>query len=545
MDISFRTIRIGSKSYEVPLFMDKGQADAITEIIENFEQSVGIKDFDTSFIFDIFADSKIAKGLSFVLTKYFYDLKGLESADLGSYQFRFKLFDLMERENISWASYRQQKQLIVTLAESQGLTPADLELYLFSDYSDNFKVVRRTNIKPEVTLVISYYNTEILKFLFSKSYMIKFTLPDYISKGFFIKNLIRNCKFLGLNLDLDVISENGSKDLLLTLLGPNELVGRNIKYSSNLYSLFIKNFEMLRKEIQEIYIEMQYFETKKSILLPLQEFPDIIDDSQEEIVFDSAIEKTFSEQWTSNFPQWEITREPLIVENGLVMIPDFFLTYRNISFYLEIVGFWTERYLTKKVKKVTLLKKNYPNMILLVDKSLDWPETTVPTFFYDKKVPVLEIGQFLKAFEGKELEVLVKNLNYDQIKMKIDSKLKINQVLNKDFLFEAFNVAFGFELDKCMNSYFSFFKNKCSFVYFSSTNFGASTDFLFDMKKFLASSAINATLSIDKLKKQYSFVEEKILKIIIMYLGYDFKYRSLLEEELVFKKEKLIIAEIV
>ena len=61
MDISFRSIRIDSKSFEVPLFMDTGQSDAVSEILENFEQSIGLKEneFDSSFIFDVFADSKI------------------------------------------------------------------------------------------------------------------------------------------------------------------------------------------------------------------------------------------------------------------------------------------------------------------------------------------------------------------------------------------------------------------------------------------------------------------------------------------------------
>ena len=333
MDISFRSIRIDSKSYEIPLFMDTGQQDAINEILENFEQSIGLKesDFDSSFIFDVFSDSKIAKGLYFVLTKYFYDIKGLEKSDLQSYLLRIKLFELMEKSDFSWASNRQQNQLISELAESENLSSLDITERLFADFSENFKVTRRAQEKPGVDLVMTYYNTEILKFLFSKSYSVTFLLQNYISKGNFVKNLIRNCKFLGLELDLVVEESDNVKNLLVTLLGPNELVGRNIKYSNNLYSLFIKNLESLRDEIKEIRLETQYYETKKQIFLPLDNFPRIIDDTQEEILFDSSIEKTFNEQWSLNFPQWTISREPLIVEYDLVMIPDFLLTYRSKS----------------------------------------------------------------------------------------------------------------------------------------------------------------------------------------------------------------------
>ena len=369
-------------------------------------------------------------------------------------------------------------------------------------------------------------------------------MPNYLLKGNFVKNLIRNCKFLGLELDLVVVEENKIKNLLITLLGPNELVGRNIKYANNLYSLFIKNFDSLRNEITEIMLETQYYESKKSIYLPLTEFPKIIDDTQEEI-FDSTIEKVFNEQWSINFPHWVLSREPLIVEHDLVMIPDFLLTYRTQNFYLEIVGFWTERYLTKKIKKVSLLKTKYPNMILLVDKSLDWPQTTVPTFFYDKKVPILEIGTFLKQFEDKELLQFIKKIDFNKIKLEINSYLETNQVLKGEDLYNIVKANYSFELKKIMQEYFNYYKNKCSFVFFSNHDFLTGTDFLFDLKKYLVSSNINSTLSVQKLKKQFSFLDEKILKVIVMYLGYDFKYRSLLDEELVFKKEKAIFSEII
>ena len=112
-------------------------------------------------------------------------------------------------------------------------------------------------------------------------------------------------------------------------------------------------------------------------------------------------------------------------------------------------------------------------------------------------------------------------------------------------LYDIVEASYSFELQKIMQHYFIYFKNKCSFVYFSNHDFLTGTDFLFDLKKYLVSSNINSTLSVQKLKKQFSFLDEKILKIIVMYLGYDFKYKSLLEEELFFKRDKAIFSEIV
>ncbi len=527
--------------------MDNSQFDGVSEIIENFEQSIGLKEdeFDSSFIFEVFSDSKIAKGLYFVLTKYFYDIKGLEDSDLQSYQYRIKLFNLMEHSELTWASTRQQKQLLETLSQSEGITDFNLEEQLFSDYSENFKVIRKSQDKPSVDLTIKYYNTEILKFLFSKSFSISFKIHNYIAKGNFVKILIRNCRFLGLELDLEVKKENNSSELFISLIGPNELVGRNIKYSNNIYALFISNLEMFRKEIEELFLEIQYYENQKRILLPLSDFPIIIEDAQSEEVFDSAIEKLFFEQWTINFPQWTITREPLIIEENIVMIPDFMLSYRSKNFYFEIVGFWTERYLTKKIKKVSILKNNYPNMILLVDKTLDWPETPVPTFFYDKKIPVLEIGTFLRPYENIELDSLVENNDFQKFKILIEENLPEKKILVEKDIEEILRLVYPFEILRFIEEIFNRFKNSCSFIYFSKYNFICSTIFLFEMKKILVSSQVNSTLNFQKLKSQFSFIDEKILKVIIIHLGFDFKYKSLLEEELVFKRDKVIISEIV
>ena len=123
MDIAFRSIRIESKSLEVPLFMDSSQNDALNEIIGNFENSVGQKedDFDSNFIFEIFSDSKIAKGIYFILTKYFYDVKGLDTANLNAYELRLKLYEEMEKFGLTWASTRQQKQILIVLSQKNNI----------------------------------------------------------------------------------------------------------------------------------------------------------------------------------------------------------------------------------------------------------------------------------------------------------------------------------------------------------------------------------------------------------------------------------------
>ena len=184
-------------------------------------------------------------------------------------------------------------------------------------------------------------------------------------------------------------------------------------------------------------------------------------------------------------------------------------------------------------------------MILLVDKSLEWPETSVPTFYYDKKVPVLEIGQFLRPYEEKELEIFRREVDMKKINLDLRKALKTDPNIFEKHLLKLFNIQFPIELQALMHEYFRIFGNTIEFVFFSHYNFISSIEFLTNLRKLIKTTSVNETLNFQRIKSNYSFLEEKYLKILLRYLGYDFKYKSLVEEELIFKKDKKIVPKIV
>ena len=51
---------------------------------------------------------------------------------------------------------------------------------------------------------------------------------------------------------------------------------------------------------------------------------------------------------------WNLVREPdpLILSSGKAFIPDFVFEKYGVKVYLEIVGFWTEDYLKRKLEKI-------------------------------------------------------------------------------------------------------------------------------------------------------------------------------------------------
>jgi uncharacterized protein len=70
--------------------------------------------------------------------------------------------------------------------------------------------------------------------------------------------------------------------------------------------------------------------------------------------FDSNVEQKFALKFKQFSNGWNLIREPnpLIVSNGKGFIPDFVFEKYGIKVYLEIVGFWTNNYLVRKIQKI-------------------------------------------------------------------------------------------------------------------------------------------------------------------------------------------------
>ena len=70
--------------------------------------------------------------------------------------------------------------------------------------------------------------------------------------------------------------------------------------------------------------------------------------------FDSNVEQKFALKFKQFSNGWNLIREPnpLIVSNGKGFIPDFAFEKYGIRIYLEIIGFWTNDYLVKKIQKI-------------------------------------------------------------------------------------------------------------------------------------------------------------------------------------------------
>jgi len=103
------------------------------------------------------------------------------------------------------------------------------------------------------------------------------------------------------------------------------------------------------------------------------------------------------------------------------MIPDFSFEKDGMKAYLEVVGFWTEEYLTKKVEK--LKEVHASNMVVAVDKTLGcsrFKGLKMEVIFYEREVPVKPVMDYLRAIEEGSIARQVESLASAGLRLESD-----------------------------------------------------------------------------------------------------------------------------
>lgn len=96
--------------------------------------------------------------------------------------------------------------------------------------------------------------------------------------------------------------------------------------------------------------------------------------------FDSRLEERFAREFQRLAPDWDVIREPEPVACGpSLLFPDFLLRHRadpGRNWLVEIVGFWTPRYLEHKLAR--LRDANLGNLIVCIDANRNCADADLP-----------------------------------------------------------------------------------------------------------------------------------------------------------------------
>lgn len=286
----------------------------------------------------------------------------------------------------------ERLKILKKVAEKLNLNVNDVEKGFLSDLEGDFTISKFEEIDPEILL--KQYNLSLTQTLLFNSIKLRF----YVRSNW--REIFRRIKWLKLMYSI----KRHGKLLHVEVDGPASTVKLTRRYGTAIAKLLS---EIIRSSGWRIEAEILWRNNKKYFFsLNSFEAGRFIESIEKKVKFASNIEEEFYNRFKSLGTSWSIIYEPEPLEvDGHVMIPDFMFKRGNLKVYMEIVGFWTEEYLRRKIEKLKGIKD--VKMIVAVNSDLSCRELKKirgEVLFYKGKIPLKPILKFLK----KELSLKVR-----------------------------------------------------------------------------------------------------------------------------------------
>jgi hypothetical protein len=191
-----------------------------------------------------------------------------------------------------------------------------------------------------------------------------------------------------------------SDDLWIKIDGPNSIFKLTRRYGSSIAKLIPAIMRNPNWKIKA-KILWKYTNEVYSFFIDSDSHRDLFRIWTETKTFDSLVEEDFGSRFEALRSKWIIRREPEpLIAGKNVMIPDFSFERDNLKIFMEVVGFWTNEYLLRKIDK---LEKINEKMIVAVDESLACETikklqnySLIKIIFYKKKIPLSPVLNFLR-----------------------------------------------------------------------------------------------------------------------------------------------------
>lgn len=289
-------------------------------------------------------------------------------------------------------SVEERKKVIEDVSLRLNTSPETLEKSLWSDIEEELVLRKFQPIDPPS--LIKRYNLSLAQTLLFKCMRMEFT-----SSGNW-KNIFRAIKWLGLMYSV----EQNATNYIVSVDGPLSIFKMTDRYGTSVAKLLPEimrseswrvKADILSKRKDRIY----NFEVSSIDVKPIMESIDL--ETSYANLYDSSIEERFARSFNSYNTGWVLRREPEpLIAGKHVLIPDFGLERDSTKVYLEIVGFWTQEYLERKIGKLNALSG--VDMIVAVNESLacsKLQKLSGKVIYYTKYVPMKPILDHLRKYE--------------------------------------------------------------------------------------------------------------------------------------------------
>ena len=337
----------------------------------------------------------------------------------------------IEANRFALVATEETKQQVLTQAASRlGVSSEQLEASLWSDFEDELVLERFSPPSPRELL--RQYNLSLTQTILFKAVALEFTA------GSNYQRIFRQLKYLGLMYSVE--QTKGRYHILVD--GPVSLFKLTERYGTSLAKLLPS------------IVDADEWSLRASIVSGDRQTPKLLEfrldsDAMEGLIatsgaqdaresFDSSVEASFARSFNSLRLGWKLKREPELLTAGkYVFIPDFGFEKNGMKAFLEVVGFWTDEYLRKKVEK--LQKLDVENLLIAVDRSLNcakFENVKGQLIFYDKKVPLKPIVDYLRKMEEKTIARQASTIDPTKFKLEGDvivvSQLAEQQCVSSD-----------------------------------------------------------------------------------------------------------------
>ena len=324
---------------------------------------------------------KKLRGLARVLENYCVERScvfGVDS-EVDPYRVRMLLF---ERGFVT--SKRERDKAIEYAAKYFRTTPETIERAMYADRDEELILSHFKLIDPDE--LIKLYNLSLLQTVLFNALRLTFWMSDNHKKVF------SAIKRLGLMYEL---YEDDGK-LVVEVSGAASILKMTRKYGVRFarlvpFILQARNWQM-RAEIVD---------GERLYILELDDrMRDIFPKKDEKIEYDSTLEEEFARKM--RMLGYNVVREPDVVKSGkYAFIPDFAIDIGGSRVYIEIVGFWTQDYLRKKVEKIK--NSRIPLIVLAREEFGDHGEVA-GVIHFSSKIPYGELIRSLKKYRRIEVE---------------------------------------------------------------------------------------------------------------------------------------------
>lgn len=368
---------------------------------------------------------KVDRAMKAVIFETFFEAKRTIKLKIDLLSLRSRLYEITNEKNgfISIKNNLEHKKVLKQLKNEFKIEEEidSIEEYLFSDHLEKLVFSLKDNF-PSDKDVIDEFNKQLINAIFRSADQVIFTLNRGLTGQEY-----RGVHYMGSRSGLyiefkhlfDSEEAKIKSNFQISVSIPDELIGRRFVIANRLVFFFHYIWQKYQNEMAELPIIISKYR-KKEITVDIKDlkpwFPKEGSIIEKPTTFDSTTEKIFFDRLISVqrlFGEVQRDAEIILVPDGTIIIPDFQINYHNCSIFIEVVGFWTNNYKSRKLKKLKQLPEEWKEkLILLIDEKLDFPKTEYPTIIYkNNKFKMKEIMEYLidiwqkPIYEKKFIEI--------------------------------------------------------------------------------------------------------------------------------------------